>query len=417
MIAADVAPDHTELLVVSVAGTETEGTSWILPLPAGAPRRLAEVVGHGSAWSPDGRRFVFLKASDIYEAKADGTDPHKLITVAGTPRDSRFSPDGTRIRFGIDKPENSSRSLWEIRSDGSDLHPLLAGWHNPPSECCGEWTPDGRYYLFISRSPSGGNIWAIREPAGLLQRHPSAPFQLTTGPLSFDFFRPSPKGREIFADASQGRGELVRYDRKSAQFVPFLSGISSGELDFSRDGKWVTYVSYPENTLWRSRADGSDRLQLTYPPVSAGLPRWSPDGSQIAFIDIQPGRPWKAFLISTQGGTPQEVVSEPHTQVDPAWSPDGKSLVLGRTQDIGSSEPLLIQIVDLATHHASVISAENLYSSPLVARWPVSGRALCRFKETFCFRLQDAKVVGLVKRTWGVRFSELVFRWTVHLLR
>ena len=96
----------------------------------------------------------------------------------------------------------------------------------------------------------------------------------------------------------------------------FLSGISAGELDFSRDGQWVTYASYPEHTLWRSRADGSDRLQLTYPPVSAGLPRWSPDGTQIVYVDTQPGRPWKIFLISAQGGTPQEVLAEGHTQAD-----------------------------------------------------------------------------------------------------
>jgi hypothetical protein len=44
------------------------------------------------------------------------------------------------------------------------------------------------------------------------------------------------------------RGELVRYDSRSRQFAAFLSGISAGELDFSRDGKWVAYMSYPEHT-------------------------------------------------------------------------------------------------------------------------------------------------------------------------
>ena len=169
----------------------------------------------------------------------------------------------------------------------------------------------------------------MREPVGLFRRRSSAPFQLTTGPLSFNALAPSPDGKKLFVVASQARGELVRYDPKSQQFVPFLSGISAGELDFSRDGKWVTYVSYPEHTLWRSRADGSDRLQLTYPPVLAGLPRWSPDGTQIAYVDAQPGRPWKTFLISAQGGTPQEVLSETHTQVDATWSPDGKKLAFG----------------------------------------------------------------------------------------
>jgi len=231
------------------------------------------------------------------------------------------------------------------------------------------WTSDGRYYLFLS----GPNIWVVREPIGPFRRRSSAPFQLTTGPLIFNSMAPSLDGKKLFVDALQNRAELVRYDPKSRQFVPFLSGISAGELDFSRDGQWVTYVSYPEQALWRCRMDGSDRLQLTYPPVFAGLPRWSPDGTQIAYIDAQPGRPWKAFLISAQGGTPQEMLSETHTQADETWSPDGKKLAFGRTQQTGTSEPLAIQIVDLATRQLSPIpGSANLFSP----RWSPDGQYL-----------------------------------------
>src|SRR5208283_2206683 len=294
--AVGISPDHTQLLADSFVGTDSESPLWSLPLPSGAPRRLGDIVGHSAAWSPDGSHLVFFKASDLYQANADGTDPHKLLTVQGTPALPRFTPDGTRIRFTIRRSEDSSSSLWEIRLDGSDLHPVLPGWHNPPSECCGRWTPDGRYYFFLNSTASGANVWAVREPSGLFHRHSSAPLQLTTGPLSFESLVPSADGKKLFVSAQQGRAELVCYDPKSRQFVPFLAGISAGELDFSRDGKWVTYVTYPEQSLWRSRVDGSDRLQLSYPPVVAGLPHWSPDGTQIAYVDIQPGRPWKTFL-------------------------------------------------------------------------------------------------------------------------
>ena len=366
---ADISPDRTQLLVAGFAGTGTEFPIWTLPLPSGAPRRLADVICHGAAWSPDGRHLVYFNASDIFQANADGTDPRKLTTVSGTPDHPAFSPDGARIRFSLAKPENNSQSLWEMRSDGSDLHPMLAGGRGPTEECCGVWTVDGRYYFFLS----GPNVWAMREPVGLFRRRSAAPFQLTTGPLAFNDLAPSPDGKKLFVVAVQARAELVRYDPKSHQFVPYLSGISAGELDFSRDGQWVTYVSYPEQALWRSRVDGSDRLQLTYPPVLAGLPRWSPDGAQIAYVDSQPGRPWKTFLISAQGGTPQEMLSETHTQVDATWSPDGKKLAFARTQQTGSSEPLAIQIVDLATHEGSTIpGSENLFSP----RWSPDGQYL-----------------------------------------
>jgi Tol biopolymer transport system component/DNA-binding winged helix-turn-helix (wHTH) protein len=372
-----ISPDHSQLLVLDSVGTEAESKFWSIPLPSGAPRRLGGLAGHSGTWSPDGRYVVFCTGSDIYQANADGTDPHKLATVSGEPNGLHFSPDGARIRFTIARPESASSALWEIRSDGSDLHPLFPGWHSPPVECCGVWTPDGRYYLFVSGIP-GGDVWALREPTGLFRRRSSIPFQLTTGPLSLSSLTPSTDGRKLFVHGSQGRGELVRYDAKSHQFVPFLSGISAGELDFSQDGKWVTYVSYPENTLWRSRTDGSERLQLTYPPVTAGLPRWSPDGTQIAYVDTQLGRPWKAFLISAQGGSPKEVLPENHTQVDPSWSPDGKKLALGRTLATGETEPLLIQIVDLATRQASTIpGSETLYSP----RWSPDGQYLAALSQ------------------------------------
>jgi len=369
----DVSPDHTQLLVVSLSGTETEFPFWALPLPSGTPRRLADVVGHTGAWSPDGRQLAFANGSDLYLASANGTDPHKLIAVSGIPTDLRFSPDGARLRLTVSNPEGNTSSLWELHTNGTGLYRLLPNWHQLPAECCGSWTPDGRYYLFLRNTPVGSDLWALRESAGILQRQSSTPFQLTTGPLSFGTPAPSSDGKKLFAGGRQGRGELVRFDAPSHQFVPFLAGISAGELDFSRDGKWVTYVSYPDYALWRSRVDGSDPLQLTFPPMSADLPRWSPGGTQIAFVDTELGRPMRIFLVSAQGGTPQELLPESLNQVDPAWSPDGKQVAFGRVGVIGSTEKLAIQIVDINTHQVSIIpGSDNLFST----RWSPDGRYL-----------------------------------------
>src|SRR5436853_7803140 len=149
------------------------------------------------------------------------------------------------------------------------------------------------------------------------------PVQLTTGPLSFSDPVLSKDGKKLFVMGQQTRGELVRYDAKSRQFLPFLAGISASEADFSRDGQWVTYVTLPENTLWRSKADGSERLQLTYPPMEAELPRWSPDGTRIVFTGLRPGKARKIYLISAAGGNAQELMQAERTEADPTWSPDG----------------------------------------------------------------------------------------------
>lgn len=368
--ADSISPDRTQLMVFNFVGTEADAPMWSLPLPSGSPRRLGNFEAHSGTWTPDGRHLIFCKGSDIFEANTDGTQPHKLASVSGIPSGPTFSSDGKRIRFTENMAAVAS-AVWEMRADGSRLHPLLSGWHNPPSECCGSWTPDGRYFLFMSQTISGGNVWALKEP-GVLGRA-STPVQLTTGPLSVNALTPSVDGKRIFVEASQGRGELVRYDPKSSQFLPFLSGISAGELDFSRDGQWITYVSYPDGAIWRSRRDGSDRLQLTYPNGLDGLPRWSPDGTRIAYVSIQPGRRWKIFLVSAHGGAPEELLPSDEGEADPVWSPDGKRLAFGR-QGLALGG---IYIVDLSTREMSSLrGSENVFSP----RWSPDGNYLAAMK-------------------------------------
>jgi len=187
--------------------------------------------------------------------------------------------------------------------------------------------------------------------------------------MLFGAMTPSPDGKKLYVDGFQVRGELIRYDAQRHEFVPFLSGIGATNVSFSRDGKWVAYVSYPEGTLWRSRVDGSDRLQLTNPPVFAALPCWSPDGTQIAFSDMQAGRPWKIFLISAQGVAVQEMLAENLPQGDPGWSPDGKQMVFGRFVN----EKPTIQLLDLNSKQVSIIPGSQGLFSP---RWSPDGRYL-----------------------------------------
>ncbi len=366
-----------------------EDPFWTLPLPAGAPRRLGEIVGHDGAWSPtDGRSipkwFRSLRGRPI------GNNARKLITASGFVTGSRFSPDGSRIRFTVTASETNALSLWEVSGDGSGLHALFPGWHTPPDECCGRWTADGRYYFFYSQ----GAIWALREGKGFFHGRESVPMQVATSPLNFSAGAPSPDGKKLYVIEGQPRGELVRYDRQSKQFVPFLSGISAGELDFSRDTKWVTYVTYPERSLWRSQVDGSDPLQLTYPPIQVALPRWSPDGTQIAYSASQPGKKWRIFLISAQGGTPQRLAAEEKDEIDATWSPDGVQVAFGRTGPRPDSSIYLpCRPQDPSNFDDSRV--RELVQPSLVPRRPTHGSAFHRFHETLPFRFQEQQMVGM----------------------
>ena len=91
--------------------------------------------------------------------------------------------------------------------------------------------------------------------SGPLQQTIGAPVQITSGQLSSLAPLFSPDGKKLFVIGQQLRGELQRFDGSTGEFVPYLGGVSADFLDFSRDGRWICYVAYPEGTLWRSRID------------------------------------------------------------------------------------------------------------------------------------------------------------------
>ena len=364
---ADISPDKSALLIPAYAAQEGDPPLWVLPLPSGAPRRLGELRGHDGTWSPDGQQILFAYGSDIYIARTDGTESKKLASLPGYPFWPRWSPDGSRVRFSLNDSRTGSNSLWEMEADGSHPHALLSGWSNPSQECCGRWTPDGKYFIFQSDHDGNTQIWAIPEKGSLFRKATLEPTDLTTGPLSYSRAVPSADGKRIFVTGSQLRGELARFNQKTRQFEPYLSGISADNVEFSRDGRWVAYVSYPEGGLWRSKTDGTERLQLTFPPMQAFLPRWSPDQKQIVFTASLHSRRTRNYLISVDGGTPQPVLPGEPEEGDPNWSADGNSLVFASF----SSHNSVVNIVDLQTHKVSVVPGSEGMFSP---HWSPDGR-------------------------------------------
>jgi eukaryotic-like serine/threonine-protein kinase len=362
----DFYPGRSELLIKGVAeGSETEWPVWVLPVPAGSLRPVGSILAHAAAWAPDGQRIVYARQSSLYTCSADGSDSKELIAVAGIPFAPRFSPDGRRLRFTIRDPNLRTSSLWEVSADGKGLHAVLPEWNKPAQEFGGAWSADGNYFLFESTRDHTQNIWAVREGASLFHKPSPEPTQLTVGPLMFSNPTPSRDGKKLFVIGQQRRFDLVRLEGKSQQFSVDLPGVSAGEADILRGGEWITYVAHPELTLWRSKPDGSSRTQLTYAPMQAHMPRWSPDGTQIAFMASRPGRPWKIFVISAEGGTPTEVTAGDHNQGDPSWMADGDSIVFAGMPwlEYGAATGPNIHVVDLKTAQVSdVPNSENLFS-------------------------------------------------------
>jgi Tol biopolymer transport system component/tRNA A-37 threonylcarbamoyl transferase component Bud32 len=359
----NISPDKSELLIGTFTGVELDQPLWALPVLGGSPRRLGNVVATDGTWMPNGDLLV-AHGNDFQVVNPETSATHKFATLPDFSYWLRWSPDGRALRFTVTR--SASREIWEVAADGSHTHRVLQDSHDPVK---GNWTPDGKYFIFETYRNGRADLWAIPEKGDFFHKATHEPVQLTSGPLSFESPQPSLDGKRIFAIGEQPRGELERFDTKSGQFMPYLAGVSASDVGFSRDGQWVAYVTYPENILWRSRIDGSEKLQLTQPPIFPGSPVWSADGKKILFSGFDPGKDGGAYVVAAEGGAPQRLFVSPNYFVMfPQWTRDGKSIVFQRNVLKGSSNDQNdIGVLDIQTGKASALPGSESLIDPILS--------------------------------------------------
>jgi len=376
----DVSPNGSKLLVRD-HGDARIPEIWVTTLSGDEAHYLGKA--NEAAWSPDGANVVYATLrKEIYQAAAEGGEPQLLadLNAKGTNyaliQGLSYSPDGRKIRF------TRGRELWEMDATGSNLHQLLVNWHPSAWKCCGRWTADGAFYVFLSgdsalRAPlflPGAQLWAIDERRGHWRPPAAAPIQLAANSMYWGAPIPAREGHTIFARGVAPRSELVRYDIQSQKFQPFLGGISAEFVDFSRDGNYIAYVSYPDGILWKANRDGSARVQLTDSSIYPKLIRWSPDGTRILYTDFSQEGIEAAYVVSAQGGTPMRVLPEDtRPQQDANWSPDGSKIVFSARSSAAIGQVLQqeLRILDLGSHVITSIPDSDGMTAP---RWSPDGR-------------------------------------------
>jgi serine/threonine protein kinase/Tol biopolymer transport system component len=378
MLPFDISSDHSQLLVGQILkGPLNNGTIagpfpiWVVDTLGNPPRRLGDLTANEVRWSPKGDEILYVNHTELRIARNDGSQSRLLATLKGGVILPVWSPDGRSIRFTLEA--NNMTEVWQIAADGTHLHRLFPGWAGQWSSG-GSWTPDGAYFLFSAGKSPNFDLWALREGARLFDSQAASPVRLTRGPIKADSPAATPDGHRILFDGTLESGELVRYDPKSDKWTPYLGGLAGMELDYSRDGKWITFVHYPDSFVWRSALDSSDRLQLTE-PLSALNPRWSPDGKLIAFSGQPPGQLSRVYIVPAAGGAVRQLTHNPSTaNGDVSWSPDGSSLVEGAAAgdaSLDARQRLSLELLDVPTGHASKLpGSEGLWS----ARWSPDGR-------------------------------------------
>jgi DNA-binding winged helix-turn-helix (wHTH) protein/Tol biopolymer transport system component len=366
-----LSPDDTEFLALSRVGVGEDWMATTLPVVGGSPRRLGSLLADDVVWSHDGSTLAYSQGRKLFLANPDGTGPRMLATVPGGIAYLNWSPDDRRLGFTV---LTERQALWEVGADGRGLHERRFDLPGKAMECCGAWTPDGHYYVFRSHREGVSNLWAVEEKSAWWRRGNRDPVQLTFGPMNYYQPLPSRNGKTIFAIGTLPSGELVRYDAKQKDFVRTLGGLSADRLEFSRDGRWIAYVTIPERSLWRARSDGSEPFQLTFPPLQVdSRPHWSSDGKQITFAAKRPGELLRLYTITRENGAPEMLPPDAQSQATPDWTPDENSVIYGRVPGVDEPSAIALYQIDLRTHRSEKIPGTDGLYNPL---WSPDGHQL-----------------------------------------
>jgi Tol biopolymer transport system component len=151
-------------------------------------------------------------------------------------------------------------------------------------------------------------------------------------------------------------------------------------MDFSLDGQWVVYAARENGTLWKSRIDGSGKVQLTAGATGAFAPHWSPDQKQILFtgflLDSQP----RLYVVSADGGSPKSILPSNNkwASVSGDWRTDGRQIVLD-VQEVESGREPDIRILDLETNKLTKLPDSSGLIEP---RWSADGRYIAALYPT-----------------------------------
>ncbi len=328
-------PDSGSLIYYSPPAAEAYGTVWQIPALGGTPRPLTHSLGSADL-SHDGKRLTFFRFGnrqvELVVSALDGTSPQVVTRLSAQYSYSypRWSPDDDRIAYQRSQVFRSD--IFAAPSQGGQPRPItddgvmMSGF---------AWLPDGSGIVYSSARASTiiylptHNLW-------LAKLSGSAPVQLTLGEESYVFPDVSSTGA-ITASRVRMQFDLWKFPVDGTATENVRRGIQltrqTGQVqtpDAGPGDRELVYLSDSggHGNLWIMRQDGTEARQVTFdrdPSVSVGVPVWSPDGKNIAYVTTRNRKGWRfsLWLVSADGSNDHMVAENGGWA---CWAADSKWL-------------------------------------------------------------------------------------------
>jgi len=394
-MSVSISPDGRTL------ATDMQGSIWVMPATGGAMKRITDVFNDARqpVWSPDGRTIVFFAyrdgGYDLWAINPDGTGQRKLTWGTFDDREPTFSHDGTRIAFSSDRgdPLGSDYNIWTLDLRNGELKQITKG---ASEDFMPTWSPDDSEIVYATSRDNYESLWAMNVrsmgdrrvrsvkgarldapswgPGGQLLYHVTQGQQTryeidgkaVTGPENVFAFRASWASPSEYVYVSDGK---IR--RRS------IAGLPMQTVDFTA----TMSVTTPQYTK-RVRDFTS-----TTPRKTLGIvkPVLSPDGTQIAFAAVG-----DIYVMPVAGGAPVNLTKDAALDTDPAWSPDGTSLVYSSDKD---SAHLQLWIRDMNTGQSRRVT--NITTQPQGAAFSPDGKRIAFFNVDGMWRVGEMSILDV----------------------